>query len=167
MTVKANMIVIGVWELAWVEAVGVASEEPSGGSTAWVEPVGEESVESSGGSTGRTGTGLSLHPSPVQHSMLQSSKVQFCGWALNQAVTSWQAVVLSVTMKQPKKTITRRDVYSNLLYTTQVNSTFRARWLASSEVISQVLHIHLRAAEEKQNGCCRYIFTNKVYSLGR
>ena len=26
-----------------------------------------------------------------------------------------------------------------LVYATQVNSTFRARWLASSEVISQVL----------------------------
>ena len=42
-----------------------------------------------------------------------------------------------------------------LVYTTQVNSTFRARWLASSEVISQ-------EAEEKQNGFCRYIVTNKV-----
>jgi len=40
----------------------------------------------------------------------------------------------------------------SLVYTTQVNSTFRARWFASSEVISQVLYIHLRAAEEKQNG---------------
>ena len=29
--------------------------------------------------------------------------------------------------------------YYLLVYTTQVNSTFRARWLASSEVISQVL----------------------------
>ena len=29
--------------------------------------------------------------------------------------------------------------YVVLVYTTQVNSTFRARWLASSEVISQVL----------------------------
>ena len=29
--------------------------------------------------------------------------------------------------------------YIILVYTTQVNSTFRARWLASSEVISQVL----------------------------
>ena len=29
--------------------------------------------------------------------------------------------------------------YLFLVYTTQVNSTFRARWLASSEVISQVL----------------------------
>ena len=29
--------------------------------------------------------------------------------------------------------------YHGLVYTTQVNSTFRARWLASSEVISQVL----------------------------
>ena len=28
--------------------------------------------------------------------------------------------------------------YFYLVYTTQVNSTFRARWLASSEVISQV-----------------------------
>ena len=29
-------------------------------------------------------------------------------------------------------------------------------------MISQVLHIHLRAVEEKQNGFCRYIFTKKV-----
>ena len=29
--------------------------------------------------------------------------------------------------------------YLLLVYTTQVNSTFRTRWLASSEVISQVL----------------------------
>ena len=43
-----------------------------------------------------------------------------------------------------------------------MNSTFRARGLASSEVISQVLLIHLRAAEEKQNGFCPYIFQNKV-----
>ena len=38
-------------------------------------------------------------------------------------------------------------------------------WLASSEVISQlwlVITIHLRAAEEKQNGFCRYIVTNKL-----
>ena len=49
-----------------------------------------------------------------------------------------------------------------LVYTTQMNSTFRARWLASSEVISQVRTIHLRAAEEKQNGFCRYIVANKV-----
>ena len=30
-------------------------------------------------------------------------------------------------------------MYLLLVYTTQVNSNFRARWLASSEVISQVL----------------------------
>ena len=29
--------------------------------------------------------------------------------------------------------------YYVLVYTTQVNSTFRVRWLASSDVISQVL----------------------------
>ena len=46
-----------------------------------------------------------------------------------------------------------------LVYTALVTSTFRARWLASSEVISQV---HLRAAAEKQNGFCRYIVTYKV-----
>ena len=45
--------------------------------------------------------------------------------------------------------------------TTQVNSAFRVRWLASSEIISQLLY-HLRAAEEKQNGFCRYIVTTKV-----
>ena len=38
--------------------------------------------------------------------------------------------------KQAKKEIGQ---YPVLVYTTQVNSTFRARWLASSEVISQVL----------------------------
>ena len=32
-----------------------------------------------------------------------------------------------------------RNKYNLLVYTTQVNNTFRARWLASSEVISQVL----------------------------
>ena len=41
----------------------------------------------------------------------------------------------------------------------QANSTFRARWLASSGAPSA---IHLRAAEEKQNGLCRHIVTNKV-----
>ena len=50
------------------------------------------------------------------------------------------------------------------VYTPQVDSTFRARWLASSEVIRQVL-FHLRAAEQKQNGFCRYIVTNKVTLL--
>ena len=30
-------------------------------------------------------------------------------------------------------------IYPSLAYTTQVNSTFRTRWLASLEVISQVL----------------------------
>ena len=34
-----------------------------------------------------------------------------------------------------------KNHYLCLVYTTQVNSTFRARWLASSEVINQVLFI--------------------------
>ena len=46
-----------------------------------------------------------------------------------------------------------------------MDSTLRTRCLASSEVISQVSTIHLRAAEEKQNGFCRYIFTNEVNLL--
>ena len=45
-------------------------------------------------------------------------------------------------------------ISTRLTLSTQVNSTFRAGWLASSEVI---------AAEEKQNGFCRYIVTNKVH----
>ena len=39
--------------------------------------------------------------------------------------------------------------YSLLVYTTQVNSTFRARWLASSEVISQVLFTSEQPKENK------------------
>ena len=46
-----------------------------------------------------------------------------------------------------------------LVYTTRVNSTFRARWLASSEVISQVL---FTSEQSKKKGFCRYIVTNKV-----
>ena len=42
------------------------------------------------------------------------------------------------------------DKYVHLVYTTQVNSTFRAHT------------IHLRAAKEKQNGFCRYIVADKV-----
>ena len=38
--------------------------------------------------------------------------------------------------------------YRKLVYTTQVNSTFRACWLASSEVISQVL---LTSEQPKKN----------------
>ena len=36
-----------------------------------------------------------------------------------------------------------------LVYTTQVNSTFRARWLASSEVISQVLFTYEQPKKNK------------------
>ena len=43
-----------------------------------------------------------------------------------------------------------------IVYTTQVNSTFRARWLANLDTT------HLRAADKKQNGFRRYIVTNKV-----
>ena len=47
-----------------------------------------------------------------------------------------------------------------LVYTTQMNSTFRARWLASSEVINQVLFTSEHP--KKKKGFCRYIVTNKV-----
>ena len=35
------------------------------------------------------------------------------------------------------------------MYTTRVNSTFRARWLASSEVISQVLYTSEQSKKNK------------------
>ena len=52
--------------------------------------------------------------------------------------------------------------FSILVYTTQVNSAFRSRRLASSEVISQVI---FQAAKEKQNGLLlkkSYFYTSKV-----
>ena len=52
-------------------------------------------------------------------------------------------------------------LYLYLVYNTQVNSTFRARWLASLEVISQALFTS-EHPKDKQNGFCRYIVTNKV-----
>ena len=39
--------------------------------------------------------------------------------------------------------------YHELVYTTQVNSTFRPRWLASLEVISQVLFTSEQPKENK------------------
>ena len=39
--------------------------------------------------------------------------------------------------------------YPRLVYTTQVNSAFRARWLASSEVISQVLFTSEQQSKNK------------------
>ena len=58
---------------------------------------------------------------------------------------------------------------SQLAYTTQVNSTFRARWLASSEVISQVLFTseqpkRNKMASRKRGGCTeKHRNGNKVW----
>ena len=51
------------------------------------------------------------------------------------------------------------------IYTAQVNSTFRARWLASSEVISQVLFTSEQP--EKNKMVFVAIFLQKSCSLGR
>ena len=53
---------------------------------------------------------------------------------------------------------------SCLSSTTQVNSTFQARWLASSEVISRVPFTS-EQPKKNQNGFRRYIFTDKVNLL--
>ena len=44
--------------------------------------------------------------------------------------------------------------YRILVYTTQVNSTFRAHWLASSEVISQVLFTSKQPKKNKMAFVC-------------
>ena len=48
-----------------------------------------------------------------------------------------------------KEQIMPKYKYLSLVYTTQVNSTFRARWLASWEVISQVLFTSEQPKENK------------------
>ena len=48
-----------------------------------------------------------------------------------------------------------------LIHTTQVSSTFCVRWLANSEVISQVLFTS-EQPKKIQNGFCRYIVTNEI-----
>lgn len=88
-----------------VESTAGTTVEPLGETTvgsaeeATVDSKGDTTVEPTGGLTGTTGTGLLLHLSPVQHPMLQSNNVQFCGFALNHAVTASQAAALSVVMK--------------------------------------------------------------------
>ena len=49
------------------------------------------------------------------------------------------------------------------IYTTQVNSTFRARWLASSEVISQVL---FTSEQPKKNVAFVAIFSQRKLLFG-
>ena len=46
------------------------------------------------------------------------------------------------------------NINNYLVYTTQVNSTFRARWLASSEVISQVLFTSEQPEKNKMAFVC-------------
>ena len=46
-------------------------------------------------------------------------------------------------------------------FTTQVNSTFRARWLASSEVISQLLFI----SEQPKKNNMAFVFGSLVIQL--
>ena len=48
-------------------------------------------------------------------------------------------ILLSLVWLQTELDSTQSYYHYLLAYTTQVNITFRARWLASSEVISQVL----------------------------
>ena len=49
-----------------------------------------------------------------------------------------------------------------LVYTTQVNSAFCARWLANLEVNSQVLFTSEQSKKNKILSFCRFIVTNKV-----
>ena len=58
-----------------------------------------------------------------------------------------------------------RKYFEWIVYTTQVNSTFRARWLATSEVISQIL---FTSEQPKKNKVAFVgILSQKSYYLGR
>ena len=70
------------------------------------------------------------------------------------------AKVVSLVTKRRNVTLTQCGEYGVFVYTTLVNSTFRARWLASSKVISQVLFTSEQP--KKNKWFCRYIFANKV-----
>ena len=49
----------------------------------------------------------------------------------------------------------KEEEYLNLVYTTQVNSAFRALWLASSEVINQVLFTSEQPKKNKMASRCK------------
>ena len=55
--------------------------------------------------------------------------------------------------------------YCNLVYTTQVNSTFRVRWLASSEVISQVLFTSEQPKKNKMAFISIFLQIKLVFGL--
>ena len=78
---------------------------------------------------------------------------------------SWVESLTGTTLmatRFKRVSLDRCSLYFKLVYTTHGNTMFRATWLASLEVLSQVLFSHLRAAEEKQNGFSLYIVTDKV-----
>ena len=70
---------------------------------------------------GRTGvTYWLLQLSPVQHSILQSSKVQFSGWALKAAANAAQAAALSINKSNAKQHLSIEFVETNLILYTWV-----------------------------------------------
>ena len=69
------------------------------------------------------------------------------GFAL--ASLSFSSVCASIERLWTVFWLLPRHLFFTLTYITQVNSTFRARWLASSEVISQVLFISEQPKKNK------------------
>ena len=102
----------------------------------WTPPtftdnVGVKSVSTSGRKPGDT---FDIGSTNVHYTALDDSN--------NKATCSF-------TVHLKSKCITLFSWYTLLVYTTQVNSTFRARWLASLEVIDQVLFTSEQPKENK------------------
>ena len=90
MAAMANITSIGEWRIAWL-VVGFS-----------VDPLVPVAVVPAGVVFGKSGNATVvwlLHWSPVQHVMLQASKVQLFGWASNQTLKLSQPVSASIVME--------------------------------------------------------------------
>ena len=98
----------------------------------------------------------------------------FVFWARISANKDWQLIMVWRTQLGVCSSFHVQTLVSNichqqylvLVYTTQVNSTFRARWLASLEVISQVLFTSEQPKENKMAFVATCIFSQIKLPFG-
>ena len=73
-------------------------------------------------------------------------------------------------IKNNRKDLKNQRIYHSLVYTTRVNSAFRARWLAVSEVVSECYSLpcsqwYKRIASQESNFRPFFVILTEIYSL--
>ena len=103
---------------------------------------------------------LTLAPTIEKTTRENSRDLLFCALPISLSV---QGLASPLTIF-PDHHTHQQLTMSQIVYTTQVNSSVHTRWLASSEVISQVLFTSKQRKKNK-HGFCRYIILSQVKLL--